>query len=483
MKILFIYPVPEARYQILRFQQGIGSIAAVLKQAGHGVELLIVSAMDTTSVDETIRRFQPGLIAMSLTSGFFPVGAAVARHVAATHRLPVLLGGIHPTLCPEESVSAEGVTAICVGEGEYPTLEFCEALEKGRDPTGIANLWFKRGDQIIRNPIRPLIQDLDSLPFPDRDIFPFSQMLNTFSEAEFMGSRGCPFPCTYCANHALQELYQGKGAYVRYRSVGNLLAEVDRVIRKYPGVGLLGFHDDTFTLNARWFNEFTETYPTRFRLPFWCNATAPSINEDVAARLKRAGCYEVRIGVESGNDDIRTRILAKKVSREQIVRAFRILKDAGITRFAFNMVGLPFETPATVEDTIALNHEIRPDSVFCSVFFPYPGTQSRKLCLEKGWVTDKTVDSYFSGEYALNQPTITAAQIRYYSDIFIAVIRHPHWSPVIRLLAHIPVTRTKTLWNAFRRVAAKCEWVRLTVRGLFLKPAPPVPPLPPLEKN
>lgn len=474
MNTLFIYPVPEARYQILRYQQGIGSIAAVLKQAGHRVELLIVSALDTATVDATIERFQPGLVAMSLTSGFFPLGRAIARHVAAVHRLPIVLGGIHPTLCPEESLSAEGVTCICVGEGEYPMLELCEALEGGRDPTGIANLWFKRRDQVIRNPVRPLIQDLDSLPFPDREIFPFADMLKVFPpEAEFMGSRGCPFPCTYCANHALQELYRGKGTYVRYRSVSNLLAEVEHVVNTYPGVGGLGFHDDTFTLNVRWFNEFTEAYPARFRLPFWCNATATSITETVAARLKRAGCFEVRLGVESGNDEIRTKILQKNVSREQIVRAFRILKDAGIARYAFNMVGLPFETPATVEDSIALNREIQPDSIFCSVFFPYPGTQAHALCLEKGWVTDKTVGSYFSGEYAVNQPTITAAQVRYYSDIFAALVRHPRWSPVIRLLASIPVSRTKTLWNALRRIRAKCEQALIAIRRLLPRHALP----------
>ena len=471
MNVLFIYPVPEARYQILRFQQGIGSIAAVLKQAGHRVELLIVSALDTDKVDETVRRFQPGLVAMSLTSGFFPLGCALARHVAATHKLPVILGGIHPTLCPEESVSAEGVTAICVGEGEYPMLELCEALEKNRDPAGIANLWFKRGDQVIRNPIRPLIENLDSLPFPDRDIFHFDQMLKVSAEAEFMGSRGCPFPCTYCANHALQELYRGKGTYVRYRSVGNLLAEVEHVVRAYPNVGFLGFHDDTLTLNTRWFNEFTDMYPAHVRLPFWCNATASSINEDVAARLKRAGCYEVRIGVESGNDEIRTKVLQKNVSREQITRAFGVLKEAGIARYSFNMVGLPFETPATVEDSIALNQEIQPESVFCSVFFPYPGTRARALCLEKGWLTETTVGSYFSGEYAVKQPTISAAQVRYYSDIFAALVRHRRWSPVIRLLASIPVSRTKTLWNALRRIRAKGEQLVIAVRRPFQKRA------------
>jgi radical SAM superfamily enzyme YgiQ (UPF0313 family) len=455
MKVLFIYPVPPAKYQILRFQQGIGSLSAVLKQGGHQTELLVLSEADRGRIAEAVGRFDPGLVALSLTSGFYRLGCDIARIVSADHGRPVILGGIHPTLCPEASIAADGVFAICVGEGEYPLLELCDALDGGRDPTGIRNLWVKQGARVYRNELRPLIDPLDALPYPDREVFRFQDLLQAYAEAEFMGSRGCPFRCTYCANHALSEIYRGKGAYVRFRSVDNLLGEIAAVTARYRNIGFLGFHDDTFTLKPSWLREFAEKYPARCRFPFWCNATAGSITEETAALLKQAGCYEVRIGVESGNDYIRMEVLEKPVTREQIVQAFRRLRAAGIQTYSFNMVGLPCETPQTIEDTVRLNQEVRPNQVFCSVFYPYPGTRAGELCRRNGWTTDRTVSSYFEADYALRQPSITRAQVLFYHDIFRDLVRWPRWAWLIRRLHRIRLTRTRSLWNAWRRVRAK----------------------------
>ncbi|MBM4155129.1 MAG: radical SAM protein [Lentisphaerae bacterium] len=456
MNVLFVYPVPPPKYQILRYQQGIGSISAVLKQAGHRTSLLYLWQLDDDSLDRRIREFGPQLVAVSMTSGFFEFGCAVAKQVKERHNLPVLFGGVHPTLRPEESIAADGVFAICVGEGEYPTLELCDAMEAGRDPTKIQNLWVRQNGEVHRNGIRPLITDLDSLPFPDREIFPFDELLKTLPEAEFMGSRGCPYLCTYCVNHALIEMYKGKGAYVRSRSVDNLLDEIDEVTRRYPAIGFLGFHDDTFTLNPRWLKEFSEKYPARFKkYPFWCNATAKSVTEDVVRMLKHAGCYEVRIGLESGNDHIRVEVLRKKLTRDEIIRAFRLLREAGIHTYAFNMIGLPYETVDTIRDTIELNRIVQADEVFCSVFNPYPGTRLDELCRENGWFTGKTVASYFENEYSLNQPSVSRKDVLYYHEIFRDLVRWPWAGGIIRLAHRIPVSRTKTLWNVIRRLRAK----------------------------
>ena len=455
MKVLFVYPVPPSNLQILRFQQGIGSLAAVLKKAGHSAELLVLQQFDPDRIDATLARLQPHLVALSLTSNYFELGRQVARHVATQHHLPVVLGGIHATLCPEETIAADGVFALCRGEGEFPLLELCDALQADRDPTAIPNLWVKSAGKVFRNELRPLINPLDELPYPDREIFDFDHLLKQLPEAEFMGSRGCPFQCTYCANHALVELYHGKGPYVRFRSIPHLMGEIETVLQRYPTIGFLGFHDDTFTLNPRWTQEFVDAYSARFKLPFWCNATADSITPDLAARLKQAGCYEVRLGVESGNDAIRTDILKKKVPRSAIVSAFKVLREAGLLRYAFNMVGLPFETPQTLRETVALNQEIQPDYVFCSIFYPYPGTQSWELCRAQGWIADTAVPSYFAHESALDQPSISRREVVFTHEIFRDLVRWPRLEMLIRFLHRIPVTPTKSVWNLVRRLRAK----------------------------
>ncbi len=464
MRVLFVYPVPPPRLQVLRYQQGIGSMSAVLKQAGHQTDLLIQHEFVPDDLGEAVRRFNPGLVAISATSGLFPLAREIARAAARDHGLPVIMGGVHPTLLPEESINAEGVFAICRGEGEYPLLELCDALDRGADPTAIRNLWVRRGDRVWRNKLRPLIADLDALPFPDRELFHFGGLLNTFAEAEFMGSRGCPYRCTYCVNHALIELYRGKGPYVRFRSVDNLLAEIGQVAARYPQTGILGFHDDTFTLDRRWLREFAGKYPARFAYPFWCNATAGSLTQETVDLLSQAGCEEVRIGIESGDDFIRREVLDKQVSREEIVGAFDRLHRAGINTYAFNMIGLPGETPATIEETVRINADARSDQMFLSVFQPYPGTRAYDLCLEKGWCTGKSLPSYFADDYVLAQPTITRAQVLFYKEIFRDLVRHPLLAPLIKAMHRIPVSRSKSLYNAWRRVIAKARQAAEIIR-------------------
>lgn len=465
MKILLLYLVPPERLQMHRFQQGLGTIAAVLKRAGHSVQLVYISKFAPLYYKTLISSFSPDMIGISVTTHAFPLACKISKWFAGNTKLPVILGGIHPTVCPEESIEAAGVFAICRGEGEYPMKELCEALShEGGDPSRIANLWVKHGGKITRNELRPLISNLDVLPYADREVFHFEKLLAAFYEAEFMGSRGCPFQCAYCVNHSLMELYRGKGTYVRQRSVDNLLEEIRQVVARYSGIAIIGFHDDTFTLNKLWLQDFTQKYPHKINLPFWCNATAESITEAAAELLKKAGCYEVRIGVESGNDHIRMNALSKPVSRNAIIMAFNHLHAVGIEPFAFNMLGLPYETPETMEETVRLNQLIRPRHTFCSIFYPFPGTNVYRECKENGWLTPKNVSSYFESDYVLNQPTVTREQVLMYYSIFKDLVRWPRFAGVIKLLHRIPVTRRKSVWNLCRRIYAKINEAFLNIR-------------------
>jgi radical SAM superfamily enzyme YgiQ (UPF0313 family) len=161
----------------------------------------------------------------------------------------------------------------------------------------------------------------------------------------------------------------------------------------------------------------------------------------------------VRIGVETGNERLRNDVLEKRVSDEAIIRAFRLLREAGIRRWAFNMLGVPFETP-TMEDTVRLNRAVDPDTVFCSIFQPYPGTRAAEICRDRGWDAGKTVGSYFEAEYVLNQPSVTRPAVLFYQDIFEDLVR---LGPLIKVLSRIKIYRGKSLWNAWRRVRAKAK--------------------------
>ncbi len=418
MHVLFIYP--DICIASGRFHEGIGYLSSVLKTEGHKTSLLhIEKELTKEELCARVDALHPDLIGFSATTNQYPYVQLYSRWIKETHDIPLVCGGIHPTLCPEEVISDNSIDILCMGEGEYPLLELANKLEKGEDVFDIRNLWVKQG-KVYRNPLRPLIENLDELPFPDRELFDYGSMLKEFSHrseglnvAEVMTGRGCPFNCTYCCNHALRKFYQGLGNYTRRRSVDNVLAEIEQLIERYK-VNWLIFDDDTFTLQPKWIEEFCEKYRQRFSVPFQCNAFPTTLNGEIIQKLKQAGCERIAIGIESGNEWLRKEVLKRPISNEQIVKAFRSVAEAGIKTYSFNMVGFPHETPEMIEDTIKLNLLLDPDHIQTSIFYPYPGTQLYELCKENDWLGQDRKSSYFAEGTILNLPTLTQEQITDY---------------------------------------------------------------------
>ncbi len=447
MRVLILYLVPPARYVPRGYSAGIGYISSVLKEAGHKTGLLYLESLDKKALTRRIKSFRPGLIAVSSTTDQFPLARGVIGFASENFNIPIILGGVHATVSPEEAVRTKGLLGICIGEGEYAVLELVNALENRRGFLKTRNFWFNHRGRIYRNGVRPLVEDLDSLPFPDRSIFGYQEIIDKNYEdgAEFMVGRGCPFRCTFCINPVMQDIYRNGGRYVRYRSVGNLLKEIGEVTGRYT-VKRITFQDDIFCLNREWLREFCEKYPERFSIPFRCNLRADSVNEDVLGMLKRAGCREAWIGVECGNEAFRNRVLEKNVSTEKIENAFRLMKRSGIKSKAFNMIGLPGETRENIEETIRLNKKIDPDIKNATIFRPYPGTALYDLCARRGWLSSRRVSGYWE-ESILDQPTLPREDTYFYQMLFYYEMRMPRIAAVIRALNRIRITRGMTLFR------------------------------------
>jgi len=213
VKITFIYPDLEP--QVLdwpgHFYHGIAILSAVLKQNGHRTSLIhITRPVRRAEFIKKIRKDEPGLIGFSSTSHMFPFVRRLASWlVEAGIDAPTICGGIHPTIGPEEAIRTDGIDMICRGEGEGPLTELCWRLENREDISDIPNLWIKRNDAIIRNSLRPVVEDLDTLPFVDRTIFSHQDLIcERQGKGNFMASRGCPFECTYCCNHLLRRIFK-----------------------------------------------------------------------------------------------------------------------------------------------------------------------------------------------------------------------------------------------------------------------------------
>jgi len=424
MRVLLIYPdiLHHHRDWTGYYYVGLATLAAVLKQEGHQVSLLHI-ARKPLRRDEFFRRLDaeaPELIGFSSTSHLFPLVKEMAGWLAeAGRRIPVICGGIHPTIAPEEVIATPGIDMICRGEGEGALSELCARLSQGLPIDDIQNLWIRKGNQVIRNPVRPPISDLDSLPYPDRSIFDYPTLhLEKTGRAMFMASRGCPYDCSYCCNHLLRKISPG-GRSVRFRSVDNLLGEIRAVTRQYPFIRALVFDDDILFLNRRWATEFAERYPVEIGLPFVCNARADVTDAGMVALMKKAGCRHVKFGLESGNEEISNLILNRRLTNDQIRKAFALCKQAGLETESFNMVGVPCDTVSTMLDTIKLNAEIGTDHLQATIFQPFYGTKLATFCEEQHLVKSggRIGIDMFSGSI-LDLPGTSRAQVLMLRDYF-----------------------------------------------------------------
>jgi anaerobic magnesium-protoporphyrin IX monomethyl ester cyclase len=409
MQVLLIYPdiCPYSR----QYHHGIGYLSAMLKSGGHSTFLLhLKNDISERRLVQKIGALKPDLIAISTTAQQFPYARKYARSIKQHFPTPIICGGIHPTLSPDEVISSECIDIVCVGEGEYTLLELAEALERRKDICKIADLWVKREGLIYQNPRRPLLQDLDKLPFPDREIFGPPTILRGKRIADVIAGRGCPYDCTYCCNHGLRKVYSGLGKFLRYRSVANVLLEIQKLRTEY-GVQKINFDDETFTLNHSWLRQFCGRYASEIGLPFGCNARVETLNREILGLLKESGCEVLRIGIESGNEWLRREVLHRNMTNEQIKAAFDMAHEVGLNTLAFNMIGIPFETPEMAEETIALNRQIDPNQIQCSVFFPYPGTHLYQVCKAHDFLTLARKSSYFQEGSVLNLPTLSNKQI------------------------------------------------------------------------
>lgn len=443
MKVLLIYPDVLYHYHAWsgHFYIGLASIAAVIKRDGHQVGLIHITRKLPERRDflDSVLRHAPDLIGFSTTSHMFPMVREMAGWLAdARLKVPVICGGIHPTIAPEEALATRGLDMICRGEGEEAVTELLGRMSHGASVDDIKNIWVRRGDDVIRNPVRPPVSDLDSLPYPDRGIFDYPSLYRERTGAAmFMASRGCPYNCSYCCNHLLRKISPG-GKAVRFRSVDNLIQEIHAVTRQYPFINSLVFDDDILFLDRQWSAEFAKRYSLEVGLPFACNARADVTDERTVALMKQAGCRHVKFGVESGNEQISNHILNRHLTNAQIRKAFSLAKQAGLTTESFNMVGVPCDTVATILDTVKLNAQLGSHLIQTSIFQPYCGTKLTEFCQERHLIKGGIGTDFFSHSI-LELPGATRQQILMLRDYFKVLV------VAYRLLGKLPTVLSRPL--------------------------------------
>jgi radical SAM superfamily enzyme YgiQ (UPF0313 family) len=419
--------------------QGIMHLSSALKAAGHQVELAVASHHDPVAV---AREFRPDVAAYSVITG------SQRYYLEVNHRLKAeipgvfsVFGGPHPTFFPE-MVEDGGVDGICRGEGEEAMVDLVDALAGGGPDAvwGVENWSFQRNGDAIHNPVRRYVEDLDSLPFPDRAlVYERDPVAARGKIKHFLTGRGCPYNCTYCFNHALSEIYRGKGKRFRQQSVDYVVEDIRWVRERYP-LEFVVFVDDTFVLSNEWLAEFAEKYPREIGLPFFCNTRANLVTEEQVRLLKEAGCHSVSMGIEAGNDRLRNGLLKRRMSKEQILEASHLIHKGGLHLTTTNMIGLPTSTLEDDYETLALNIQARPAYAHVFIFQPYPRTELGEFTREHGWMVG-TFDDI--GEVAWDHSVLefNDAHRRGLSVLqrFFAIgVEWPRMVPVIKRLMKLP---------------------------------------------
>lgn len=382
MKILFVH-----RYNFFE-PLGILTLAAVLKKNGYDVEFIDLK-LEKKPVEKIIS-LNPDVIAYSVTTGQHFFYADFNKRLKGKMNFLSVFGGPHCTFFPE-FINDEGVDVICRGEGEMPLLELMNALGEGSDITRIKNLWVKEGGEVIKNEIRPLINDLNYIPFPDRGLLDKYPVYRKKHMRFAISGRGCPYQCSYCFNHAYNSLCKDKGSIIRRRSVGNFVEELKEVKNKYHPKRFK-FWDDIFILDREWVFEFCRQYTEKVGLPFRLYIRVNLLDEEIAEALSGAGCILAEFGIESGNDHIRKNILKRNLSREEIIKASLLMKKYGIVPMGLNIFGLPDETVENAMDTLQLNIDAKVVYGYSTVFHPYPMTELWRYSVERGYF-DGSIES------------------------------------------------------------------------------------------
>jgi radical SAM superfamily enzyme YgiQ (UPF0313 family) len=430
MRVLFVEK--QIDYEPL----GLLTLASVLKQAGHEVRLAIASDEDPAAVASAWR---PDVAGYSVYTGSQVYYRDLNLRVKQAVDVVSVFGGPHPTYFPE-FIEEPGVDAVCVGEGEGAILDLVEALQAGRQLTGIDNWWFKRDGQVERNPVRPA-EDVEALPYPDRELlFERDEFTRQSGIKHFITSRGCPYDCTYCFNHALAEVYRGKGRRLRQMSVKRVVDEVKSVQARYP-LQFVVFLDDLFIVNTDWLKELAQLFPVEVNLPFFCNVRANLVTVEKMALLKQAGCVSVGMGLETGNTRVRNELLKRNMSDEQIIDASRLIREAGIQLLTTNMLGLPGGTLEDDLKTLALNHACRPAYANAFLYQPYPRTKLGDYARENGYV-EGALDDIDPSAWERSVLRFSSAgekrQIENLNKLFAVAVEWPGLHGVVRRLAKWP---------------------------------------------
>ena len=414
---------------------GVMLLSAILGRAGFDSRILI----EEPNTYREIQELQPAVVAYSCMTGQQSwVFSSIEKVRAAGIKALCIVGGPHATFFP--GMLHEGpADAIVRGEGEGAIVDIMQAVSGGDEPTSILNTTWKGpggGEKV--NPLRPLVDDLDSLPLSDRSYYGRYRFLAEDPFRQFITGRGCPFQCSFCFNHALHALYGKTARYIRRHSPDYVLEDL-RLVKERWGIREVRFTDDHFALDAKWLEAFIPRYRREIGRPFVVNARVDALDEEKIALLAEGGCRLLCFGIETGREALRNKVLQKNIKDEDIFRVAGLLRKYKIQSLSSNIIGLPGETSEDAWETVRLNQKAGVNLPWYSLMQYYPGTRIYAQALEAGLIppgfNPGAITSYFRNDYLQQHNMRELTNIHSFS---IVATWFPKLTPLFERLAKLP---------------------------------------------
>jgi anaerobic magnesium-protoporphyrin IX monomethyl ester cyclase len=464
MKLTLISPYPD----ITSF--GLRTISAYLKRNGHQTRMIFIPDPLGDNLLYGVKRYEDrvleevvslckgsDLIGITLMTNFFDGAVQVTERIKQSLETPVIWGGVHPTIRPDESL--EYADLVCVGDGEDALLELVDKMAAHQDYSSTANIWMKAGGRIIRNSVRPLKSDLDAYPIPDYSLEDhhvlFDGHLQPLTEEltrqflergtvshylhktgyQTMTGRGCPHKCTYCINDAIKTIY-GSDANLRWRSTAHVMEELLWVKQHMPYVGFIWISDDAFfARNVKALEGFCREYKEKIGLPFSCLASPLTVTEEKMALLVDAGLIYVQMGIQTGSARVQELFNRQNMSNEKVMQAVRTINRYKETMFPPSydfILDVPYETEQDVIESLKLIARFpKPFQLQPFALVLYPGTKLHEMAKRDGLVRDERKEVY-AKSYTMREPN--------YLNLLMTLAKRGKFpSPMLKLLVSSPL--------------------------------------------
>jgi radical SAM superfamily enzyme YgiQ (UPF0313 family) len=397
LRLVFSFYSPDGN----EIAMPIASMSAYLKRDFPWVEPVLEPVLPLRDAEKyspenyarLMQAQKPDVIAFSIMSPhWYPMEPYFEELKKLMPDVPIVIGGYQAMLSQEQTIENPNVDYICVGDGEYAIGNIVQHLRGSKD--GPADgMWEKLIDGEIYKTEPHQIGDLAALPFPDYDIFSKEDGFKDVNSSIFgpkgklvlpvMTGRGCPYRCTYCCNTPILEGWKSKKTFLRKYDPEEMVNELIRLRDKY-NVGYFEFWDELFLSNLKFVRAFFEIYKEKIHLPFSINSRVEVMNEEFCRTAAEAGCHTIWFGIESGDEQYRSKMLGRKMTNQQVIDAAANCKKAGINRLTFNIVGMPLETADNMRETLKLNQTIAPEHFFFFPYIPLRGTPLYETAKKEG---------------------------------------------------------------------------------------------------